>query len=130
MLPFDAQCIMNQNDLQIWPHLQDLNMPHIDENKVMLLIGQNVPDVLVPIEVRSGLKGSPYATRSLLGWSLNGPFNMAASYNVITSFCQADQGLDRQVENFWEPEEVGELIGDGRTEMSVKDKQAISLWDE
>ena len=130
MLPFDAQCIMNQNDLQIWPHLQDLNMPHIDEKKVMLLIGQDVPDVLVPIEVRSGPKGSPYATRSLLGWSLNGPFNMAASYNVISNFCQIDQGPDRQVENFWEPEEVGELIGDGHTEMSVKDKQAMSLWDE
>ena len=39
-----------------WPHLEGL--------------GINVPDAYTPPELRTGPRGSPYTTRTLLGWVL------------------------------------------------------------
>jgi hypothetical protein len=41
--------------------------------KVNLLIDQDVPQALVPLEVRKGGKREPYAVRTALGWTTNGP---------------------------------------------------------
>ena len=37
--------------LNRWPHLHDLDLPHYDNRNVISLIGQYVPDALVPIDV-------------------------------------------------------------------------------
>ena len=39
---------------------------------VDVLLGQDCADALIPIDVRRGSRGQPFATRTLLGWSLNG----------------------------------------------------------
>jgi hypothetical protein len=75
-LSFNAECASNHGGMEMWPHLQGLELPDMDHRKVMLLIGQDVPDALVPLDVRRGPKGSPYATKTLLGWSLNGPLGI------------------------------------------------------
>ena len=48
--------------------------PHLTNAKVDLLIGQDQPDLLVPLEICRSLNkaGQPYATRTKLGWALQG----------------------------------------------------------
>ena len=50
------------NDIQ---HLKYIPIPSI-ANEVSLMIGQDVPDALKPLEVRDGGDGQPYAVRTPL----------------------------------------------------------------
>lgn len=72
-LPTLENCIASANDIHKWPHLKDLRLPKVDPSGISILIGQDVPEALWPLELRKGKEGQPYATRTRLGWSLNGP---------------------------------------------------------
>jgi hypothetical protein len=39
---------------------------------VDILIGQDHAEALVPLDVRKGNAGEPFAVKSILGWTLNG----------------------------------------------------------
>ena len=60
--------------LKDYPYLAGLPLSPVTNGKVDLLIGQYQPDLLVPIQIcRSVSKaGQPYATRTKLGWALQG----------------------------------------------------------
>ena len=64
-----SHSIPTVQDIRSWPHLQDINLPSIDETKVDLIIGCNVPEAFWVLEERRGNKGDPYAIRSPLGWT-------------------------------------------------------------
>ena len=70
-----SQSLPTYQDIRKWPHLQDINLPSIDETKVDLIIGCNVSEAFWALEERRGNKGDPYAIRSLLGWTLIGPMD-------------------------------------------------------
>ena len=46
---------------------------HTQADGVMLLIGQDYPDVLIPLATMPGRMGEPYAVKTHLGWTVNGP---------------------------------------------------------
>ena len=71
-LPISKDSIANQNDVDRWPYLTGVEIPQIDA-EVGLLIGSDVPEALQPLEVRRSINGGPFATRTVLGWVLNGP---------------------------------------------------------
>jgi hypothetical protein len=74
MLHVPLETLATRENVSNWSHLKDLNLPSIDcSPRVMLLIGQDVLEALLPIQVRKGQAGEPYATKTLLGWTLNGP---------------------------------------------------------
>ena len=58
------------SDLSRYPHLKDLAFSQ--ESQVDVLIGQDNSAALVPLEVRSGPVGAPFATLTKMGWTLNG----------------------------------------------------------
>ena len=120
--------VVNQADIDRWVHLQDINFPSVSMQKVTLLIGQDIPEALIPLEVRRGNIGEPYATRTTLGWSINGPTGMAKNHNAIVNFVHADP-LENQVEKFWKLE-ASELLTDDNTAMSVNDKRVINIWND
>ena len=66
-MPVSKIHIPTTDDLVQWPHLQHIDLPHIDSN-IDLLIGNNVPDAYSPIEVVSGPRGTPHVVKTLLGW--------------------------------------------------------------
>ena len=129
MLPIHIEKYLTSDDVNRWPHLHGLDLPHCDNRNVMLLIGQDVPDALVPIDVRKGDKGAPYATRTLLGWSLNGPLGMESNHKAVVNYVQAETRLEHQVENFWKVE-ASELQGETKSGFSVNDERAVSIWNE
>ena len=71
-MPVNRDNIPRQRDLQRWPHLRHIHLPEID-SRVELLIGTNVPKVLEPLEVVRSVDNGPYAIKTLLGWTVNGP---------------------------------------------------------
>ena len=66
-MPVSINHIPTSEDLHKWPHLTSMELPQVNAD-VGLLIGNNVPDASAPLEVKTGSRGSPYMSRSLLGW--------------------------------------------------------------
>ena len=66
-MPVSSNHIPTSEDLHKWPHLTNMELPQVNAD-VGLLIGNNVPDASAPLEVKTGPRGSPYMSRSLLGW--------------------------------------------------------------
>ena len=58
-------------DLSEYSHLDGLRCP--GNVTVDILISQDYPFLLRPLEVRSGANGDPFAIRSVLGWTISGP---------------------------------------------------------
>lgn len=66
-MPVTYSHIPTQRDLDRWPHLNGVKLSRSDAD-IGMLIGINVPDVYAPLELRTGPTGSPYASRTRLGW--------------------------------------------------------------
>ena len=132
-LPINPENLATPGDLSDWPHLSAVKLPLVDRKEVKLLIGQDCPDALIPLHVIKGGRYEPWATRTRLGWSLNGPLsNVKATARKVTSHflttSQNDATLNDQVEKFWKLESSG--LFDDNMQMSVNDKKVISLWDK
>jgi len=84
-------------------------------NEVGLLIQQDVPHALTPLEMVPGVAGtcSPYATRTVLGWTLTGPLNgIGGSHMAQVNFTQSCSPDEAQLENLWTLESVPDVTGD------------------
>ena len=77
-LPTLENCIASDSDIRKWPHLKDLRLPQVDKSGVTILIGQDVPEALWPLELRKGEEGQPYATKTRLGWPSMAHWNLNA----------------------------------------------------
>ena len=110
-----------------YPHLADL--PIVNGTEVDILLGQDNAEALMPLEVRKGNIGEPFAVRTILGWSLNGPNKSlpATSSKAIANFINVD-GLEAKVNSLWNIE--NESIVTGQSSLSKNDKKVIKLWDE
>ena len=124
-LPTLENCIASPSDIRKWPHLKDLRLPRVDESGVSILIGQDVPEALWPLELQKGKEGQPYATRTRLGWSLNGPLesDSLAGESAFCNLARADERLDVQVEQFWKLE-TSEALANSLPQFSVDDKES------
>ena len=71
------------SDVSKYNHLKDLTFTH--ESEADILIGQDNSAALVPLEVRTGPVGAPFATRTLMGWSLNGCASESVPGHSVTS---------------------------------------------
>ena len=118
-------------DVSVYDHLKDLEFPYFSEiSCVDLLLGQDCSEALIPIEIRKGNKGEPFAMSGFFGWCLNG---RASSHtvchtvisNFITTASLTDQTTDSDVERLWYMENEGI---EGVT-LSQADKSVIDLWD-
>lgn len=73
--------IPTKRDIKRWPHLKHVHLPQIEAG-IELLIGTNVPRALEPLEVVCSVNGGPFATRTLLGWTVNGPLGESCGETV------------------------------------------------
>ncbi|KAI2656414.1 Aspartyl/glutamyl-tRNA(Asn/Gln) amidotransferase subunit C [Labeo rohita] len=88
-------------------HLRDLPLPPVDRVKPLLLIGSDMPHLLMPIQpVCRGPEGGPIAIRTQLGWSLQGPMSpkqpsrcYQQCLHITTA--QPHDELIRHVERLW-----------------------------
>lgn len=107
------------------PHLRDIPHETVDIAKISVIIGTNVQEAFVPIEVRTGLKHEPVAIRTCLGWSVLGRHNNNESNTSCHVF--VDSTLSSQLERFWTIEECGTILP-GQKAYSVEDSQAAMVF--
>ena len=55
----------------LYPHLRGIPLPPKGV-RVEILIGQDNSEAFIPLEVRKGKPGEPYAVKTILGWAMNG----------------------------------------------------------
>ena len=117
-----------QQDAEKWSHLKDIEIPETDP-EVSLLIGSDVPQALEPLEIRRGQRGEPYATRTALGWVVNGPIGRTGSAPHSASFINADVQLNEQFEKFCNME-FNDSAFSSKTSMSQEDRRALDVMNE
>lgn len=69
-IPMRHQCITANKGR--WPHLQDVPFPEVDHPKISLIIGTNVLEAFIPLEVHHGNSEDPIAICSCLGFAVLG----------------------------------------------------------
>ncbi len=72
-IPVSESSIPRQEDVDRWPHLKNVQLRKINSSTVSLLIGNDVPGALESKEVIECSGKGPYAIRTVLGWTINGP---------------------------------------------------------
>ena len=127
-LPINAHSKAKTADISQWSHLCDLELHELSTDQVDLLIGQDAPDVLLPVEVRRGEIGSPLAVKAIFGWTVSGPLSSLSS-RVISHFITGD--AKQQMETFWKSEQMP-LSQDSEhgTSFSVDDLRALKTWND
>ncbi|XP_053392148.1 uncharacterized protein LOC128554860 [Mercenaria mercenaria] len=129
-LPISTRSAAVNVDLKKLPYLSDIDIPQIDTNNVMLLIGTDSPAAHIPLEVRSGNIDQPYAVRSRLGWAVRGPVqDTCAPYTVNVHFEQSrDVLLQQQLERMWNTEFNDRSLNE-KYSMPVEDKHALQIME-
>ena len=76
-----------------YKHLRDLNLLNKDLSSADILIGQDHADALMPLDVRRGGEGQPYAIKTMFGWCLFGCSHkpVATTRPVTSHFLSTDQ---------------------------------------
>ena len=140
---YDGSIKLNLNDVHVVGSIP-VNMPRIDlgeydhlskvevtdlegVQEVDILLGQDHAEALIPLEVRKGGRGNPFAVRTMFGWSLNGPVSTAGPVGkrVMSHFvCTGD--VDADLMRLWEIESDG--FGE-QLSLSNEDREVIKLWD-
>ena len=93
-LPVNLDNLGKPEDLSKWNYLRDVDLPRINAEKVTLLIGQDNPEALVPTDFRKGAAGEPYATKTVFGWTLNGPLGGVRRHVATANFVHVDRELN------------------------------------
>ena len=128
-LNIGLSCLASKDDCAKWHHLKDI--PIIDTcnaDEVKLIIGLDHPDLLRPEEIRVGQAREPYATKTVLGWAINGPIDSYEPDNNkkhAQYFLNTSQELNDSVEKFWRLDDPEALKG----ERSVCDQRVIDFWE-
>ena len=84
----------DSEDVISFPYLRDLQIQTIDAD-IGLLIGCDIPKALEPHETRVSQGEGPYATRTMFGWTVNGPFVRMGQPQPVCNFVRADEGLSQ-----------------------------------
>ena len=121
-----AKVPMFRDDVLSYPHLSDLSFDGFGR-QVDLLIGQDHSEALVPLQIRKGKCGEPFAVKTLFGWSLNGvlPVSSFVSRSVVSNFISCN--IEDQVRKLWDIENEG-LCRD-EFACSQDDVKVVDLWD-
>ena len=122
-LSISPDSIPKAGDTSKWQHLQGIDLPEIDVKQISLLIGSDTPEVFWSLEERRGARGEPQATRTLLGWTLQGP----------TTGCKPPQAsvnciMVEQLKAMW-AHEFNDSSSTAKT-MSQEDKKALKMLNE
>ena len=125
-LPISARSIASPEDAQRWTHLQDLQLPYLNEKKVTILIGNDVPEAHWCMEQRLGQRKQPYAVRTLLGWTLVGPMGSCEDTNTHVNMINTEQeAIAEQLERMYNSD-FNESSLTGAQAMSQNDRRALS----
>ena len=111
------------SDISKYPHLKDLTF--LEATQVDILIGQDNSAALIPLEIRRGHVNAPFATLTMMGWSLNGCAHASAPSHSATSYIISATILNEKINQLCEPEETV-IPGGTLDEFKVDQEDAAS----
>lgn len=130
-MPVHKRNIPKESDLQRWPHLNCVHLPEIEAG-IELLIGTNVPKALEPLEVIRSVNDGPYAIKTMLGWTVNGP--LYGDTNDVKDCAQTEVMVNRisvlNLEDMWQQQfkmDFPECIQDEQTSYSREDQKFMEM---
>ncbi|KAL6479762.1 hypothetical protein MHYP_G00107950 [Metynnis hypsauchen] len=124
-LNIGLSCLATPDEVAKWDHLADIPIPSVNSDDVHLVIGQDAPRLLRAEEYRVGGDNDPHATRTVLGWAINGPIDYKRSGNKVKAyFLKSDHSLQMQVERFWKLDDSIQ-----KDNLSVNDYKVIKQWE-
>jgi transposase InsO family protein len=131
-LPISNSVLALHEEVQKYPHLRDLPAYEVDKSKVTIIIGVDTPSAIVPLEVRSGDDGEPFAIRTKLGWGICGPVRSSTahdeSYRAFINFVQTDSTpLETMIENLWRVDHTDDVHTDEC--YSQEDRRVLQLFE-
>ncbi|KAK3752073.1 hypothetical protein QZH41_005572 [Actinostola sp. cb2023] len=100
-------------------------LPQINSTDIDLLIGNDVPKALEPKQVKESQDGGPYAIRTLLGWTINGPLGRKGVSNRTSNRIEADVLLNEQFKQYCNME-FNDTNYHDETTMSQEDIKALN----
>ena len=128
-----ARSLAEPGETAGWNHLKDLEGigPHRPSAHVDLLIGLDAPGLLTPLEVRAGREGDPFATRTRLGWTINGPLPEGGRPITTLTTCATEPPapeteLIDSLRRLWEMEDPAGR--EEETALSRADHHVLELW--
>lgn len=130
-IPVGIENIPKQKDLEKWPYLKKIQLPHIEAD-IGLLIGANVPKAMEPWEVVSSIGIGPYAIRTKLGWTVNRPLRESCSCTDKRkpTKTMANRIYVASLENLWLQQFQMDFPEGGKhdeVEMSKEDHQLMDM---
>jgi hypothetical protein len=126
-LPVNESSIPRQEDVNRWQHLKGVKLQEIDAS-IGLLIGNDVPKALEPKEVRECIGRGPYAVRTVLGWTINGPLGRNETVRRCANLIRSDHGLNEQFRKYCDME-FNDSSFDNQLGMSVEDSRALGMME-
>ncbi|KAK7944963.1 hypothetical protein WMY93_000691 [Mugilogobius chulae] len=131
LIPVSKENIPSQEDISSWPHLKEVKLPTIQAD-IGLLIGANVPQAMEPLQVVKSVDNGPYAVRTLLGWTINGPLRggREAKQSDTWTKVTVNRISVARLEELWQLQFKQDFPDAGLTEeleMSKDDHQFISM---
>jgi hypothetical protein len=116
-------------DLGVWPHLCDISVPCIERSRIGIIIGQDYPEIVCPIESRRGPPGSPVAIHYTLGWTLCGKIGNNHELASHCYYVHIDIDLDHHLRQFWQLDDLS-VYDHEDPGLSYEDHQVIELWQK
>ncbi|XP_043246401.1 uncharacterized protein LOC122393959 [Amphibalanus amphitrite] len=116
-----------------WHHVQGLKLPDCRGRKVELLLGANVIEAVLQLEVRTGNPGDPVAIRTVFGWTLTGSVAELVPRQVrdvmLIHRATEESDLCDAVKDFWATESFGSMF-EGQVSRSRDDIRAQATLNE
>ncbi|KAI7812768.1 hypothetical protein IRJ41_008898 [Triplophysa rosa] len=115
-----------------YAHIRSLPLPQIERAQPLLLIGSDMPHLLLPVKpVRMGPVNAPIAVHTRLGWTLQGPvgYSQTATSNQQCLHISVDSQnaeLIKNVERLWQTDTLPYLNETVATH-SKQDRHALTL---
>lgn len=132
--PVNKENIPRQEDLKRWSYLNDVCIPEINVD-VGLLIGANVHKAMKPWEVVNSANDGRYATRTRLGWIINGPLKGPAVSQQWGTMCKvsANRIAVARLDDLWQQQfkvDFPEREREEQIKMSTEDNRFMEVVKE
>ena len=109
-----------------YAHMHGLGLNNIKAEDIKLLLGADMGEAIVSLEVKIGNPGIPLAVRTIFGWTLMGSLQTKGltQPKMVNLLKSNDETLQKTVEEFWTTESFGTKFTSIK-EMSIEDTTAL-----
>ena len=113
-LPMSREDITSGEDLAKWHYLEKVarTLPGVRDIPLGLIIGNNCPKALEPLEVVASKDGGPYAKRTRLGWCVSAPSSegdprgLTCNRIRVVETRMKDNSIGNALQKMWEEDFV------------------------